>query len=430
MPAESLDPPPSSTIEPVTRLPLSPPHSTAPRISLSTINHLIATLRHLKAGTLDTDTDRLHFPLTDDEYSAFRLRLEANTSLYKWFEDRLRYDWEPAESQQEGPRKGRFVIRLPSRTHEFFVSSFVDGLVGKIKDVVEDLEVRTEAGHKRVSRTASELKRVRRGGRVTLELNPPALGDDNQESGGGSRIVKRSPDATFYHPSSPALPQLVIEVSYRQDGTEGLSRTAESYIVDSRHAIRCVIGVGIPFQESEKVHKDPNTSQDKQATISIWRPAVEVDGDGNEVGICRMDTDATPFRNADGVPCDGALKLTVSDFLPPSVLARLPSKAAERAIVLPFADLAHYIQLAETKAAWSKATSAPANSSGPTPRKLRKRKRSPSEELIWAREAGFEKREVGGVGKERRGDEGWSAGERGERRSGVHVAQRRSGGRK
>jgi len=77
----------------------------------------------------------------------------------------------------------------------------------------------------------------------------PRLESSSQESGEsevGEKVVRRSPDATFYHPAQPDYPTVIAEVSYSQQQKE-LPVLAKSYIIDSSHAICAVVGFKIPY---------------------------------------------------------------------------------------------------------------------------------------------------------------------------------------
>lgn len=419
MSAKALDTPPSSDVDTAARFPPSPPLSPKKRTSSSAPDRLLGTLRLLKAGKLDTHEDWLSFELTEVEYRDFQQRLQRNKSLRGWFEDKSRCDWEPAESTEAGS-KGRFVVRMPSKVHEFFISDLVDGLQAKIRDVADGLE-QAGGGCEDGNVGVKELGKVWRGGSVTVEMDAPLLENSSQEEDTAERgrVVKRSPDATLYHSASPALPQLVVEVSYSQQGSRDLHRIAESYIVDSQHAIQCVIGIDLQYQQPKT--KGKNQHQDKKATVSVWRPGVEHHQDGSEIGICKTDVDALSFRDSEGAVCEGNLSLNLADLLPKSVLSSLPPGTTQHTLSIPFTDLARYLDAAERNTASS---SAPQTSTAP--RKFRKRKRSPLDELSEGREAGFEQQEDEAVEKTEQADTEWAVGGR---RSGgdraVEVVERR-----
>jgi hypothetical protein len=93
-----------------------------------------------------------------------------------------------------------------------------------------------------------------------------------------------------------------------------LGRLAESYIINSKYKIRCVVAIDITYIPLE--HK--GSYKDKTATVSVWRASLE-EHDGELIGICRQDVDAALFRDRIGRPYEGVLQLTLADFLHPVV---------------------------------------------------------------------------------------------------------------
>lgn len=122
----------------------------------------------------------------------------------------------------------------------------------------------------------------------------------------------RSPEGSFYYPAND-MPRLMLEVGYSQQ-SRSLADLAESYIVDSQHAIRCVFGLDIPYASALR-------AGDRTATVLMWRPAMETNEQGEAVGTCRQDVLSVPFRDQDGKTCDGVLELAIHDLSPPSVIA-------------------------------------------------------------------------------------------------------------
>jgi len=83
------------------------------------------------------------------------------------------------------------------------------------------------------------------------------------------------PDASFQHPEAQ-YPGVVLEVSYSQKKKD-LPKLADDYILGSDADIRVVIGIDVEYKGSKK------------ASISIWRPQIEV----NEIGekeLCVVQT--------------------------------------------------------------------------------------------------------------------------------------------
>ena len=98
--------------------------------------------------------------------------------------------------------------------------------------------------------------------------------------------------------------------------------------------------------------------------------------------------DAVHFRDADGQTGDAALELSLSDLLPREILAILPPTTNE-AISIPFSDLSSYLEAAESHS--TNLSSFTSTSSAP--KRFRKRKRTPSEELSDSREAEYVRQE-------------------------------------
>ena len=423
-----LSTPSSSDIEADTRkhLPPSPPLSPRQplRPSLSPVDRLLGVFRSCKAGrSLPGGSDWRTFRLSPAELAELEQEIEEDEHLWGWYEDKCRYDYDPTE--------GRYTLRMPSAVHEFFIADVERAIIDGIAACVENLE---KSGDYDGDVIAKALREVHPGRSPTLYLNAPKLENSSQKSRTSGEeaevVVRRSPDATFFHPSA-LLPPLVVEVSYSQQRKE-LPRLAESYIVDSQHAIRCVIGLDIPYAEKKKsrvLRKDEFAKEEKAATGSVWRPSTEADEDGDEVGICRQDMDASPFRTASGEPCTGVLELALSDLLPSSVLSPLPASAANEKISIPFADLAAFLTTAERFAKLPPKSEA---ASSYAPKRFRKRKRTPSEELSSGREDEYLRLEVAELERERADDREWRA--RSRRRvsgiEGVEVVERRRSARR
>jgi hypothetical protein len=419
--------PPSSDIEAKTHLPPSPPLSPKNRRNpRPVVDRLVGLIRLHKAGRLLDERGCRAFKLSTAEYEDLNQRLHQ-PGRWDWYNEKVRYDWE-ADS-------GLYTLRMPTALHEFFT----EGVKAAVKDGITDLaeQLECEAGDEaegEVARIGKELRRIIDGGSTTVDMCVPELVNSSQESEdstGKGKEVKRSPDVSFYHPSLH-FPCLVMETSYSQQQKK-LSRLAESYILDSAHAIRCVVGLDITYPSSGK-GKGRKEAANKTATISVWRPGFEKEEDGTSIAICRTVIDATPFRDEAGAPCQGALRLRIADLLPPTVVEDdtlvedIVSTTLK--ISIPFADLAAILAKAE---AFHAASTAPAPTSSSKFR-ARKRKRTPSEQLSEEKEAGFVRQEESEREREREGDEEYRA--RVRRRTGVEQtvelrqsSRRRTSGR-
>lgn len=412
--------PPSSDVEitphipptPTDTPPASPKSKSKPRkrTSLSSVDRLVSALRLLRAGkAVGEGSDWQTFHLSRAEFAQFERRLEADSALHAWYCDKARYDWEA--------QNGRFVLRMPTAVHERFIARVEDAIGEGIAGLAARLG-RSEDG--REKEVAVELNKIYKGRSTTLEMRAPRLENSSQDTSTSSSsssdaaevVVRRSPDATFYHPAQPDLPCLVVEVSYSQQRKE-LPRLAESYVIDSRHAIRCVLALDISYPAARS-KKASEKQRHSKATLSVWRAALEKNEEGEDVGVCHCDVDEAAFRDADGSACNGALTLRLGDILPPHIMSRFAPSSSPPSLLpttdfsIPFADLAAFLSSAQSHQQPSDSfASAASASSTTTPKRFRKRKRTPSEELSDEREAEYTHREEQELEKERKVDGEW-----------------------
>ncbi|KXT14579.1 hypothetical protein AC579_9099 [Pseudocercospora musae] len=376
--------PPSSDIEQPPHLPPSPPLSPKPSAaSIAPLDRLIAILRLCRSGRYPfhpLQGNWQTFPL-DCNFEVLLDRIEKE-GLLGYFDDKVHYDYDEVGC----------TLRMPSATHERFIEHVVSRISTDIDKLAERL------GEDRQNEIAKALRGIERGGSTTLELHAPRLENSSQESDAAEKVVRRSPDASYYGDIGEGgnLPALVVEVSYAQQKKD-LPRLAESYIIDSEHAIRCVLGLDITYSNAKG--KAP---KDHTGTISVWRPDIEYSADGEEIGVCACDVHEMPFRGSQGITCEGEVQLTLSDLLPRATMERLPATAYDEHITIPFADLSAFLYNAERV---QTAKYPERNASLPT--KFRKRKRSPSEELSDGRESSFLMLEEAELENEQKVDRDW-----------------------
>ncbi|EME38059.1 hypothetical protein DOTSEDRAFT_57658 [Dothistroma septosporum NZE10] len=371
--------PPSSDIEPDQRFPPSPPQSPKPRVR-SNVDRLLSFLRLRKAGrsiAYTAECDWKTFKLSPRQFDDFQQRLDEEEDLRSWFHCKARYDYDPAGQE--------LFLRMPSAVHERSLANVEDA----ISNAIAALADRLAAEHH--EETAASLRKIYKGRNTTLELHAPKLENSSQssQSSAGNFAVQRSPDASFFHPDG-VQPTLVLEVSYSQQ-RKALPRIAESYIVDSRHEIRCVVGLDVTFASGKK--------KDKTATVSIWRPGTEKDEEGDDVGTSFCDVDAVSFRDGDGSPCDGKLELSIIDLLPHDLLDTLSESVRTEGFTFSFAQLTELLVDAKNVSG---------HHTKSLPKKFRKRKRTPSEELSDNREEAFTKQEQAELEQEQKADGDWT----------------------
>ncbi|KAF2764576.1 hypothetical protein EJ03DRAFT_25645 [Teratosphaeria nubilosa] len=379
MPSPSAcTPPRRPTTKHAPYFPPSPPLSPTTSPRLSPVDRLLGILRLHRAGKLADSRDWRAFRLSAPEVGEFERRLRADAALTAWSEDKPRCDSD-----------GRtFILRMPSAVHESFIVSLEGAIAGALSAV---------AGRVEEGAVKDALNGIWLGRSTTLELHAPALEISSQESQEGA-VVRRSPDATFWCRDA-GVPGVVVEVSYSQQRKD-LPRLAESYVVDSRHGIKCVVGLDIPYGGKG------------DASVSLWRAATEVDEAGEEVGVCRCDVDGAVFRREDGGAGEGELELRVADFV--------EGDAGEERIRIPFEELSGYLADAVQRSANKMTAKTTAH-----PKKFRKRKRSPDEDLSLGREEEYARLEATEVEKEQAEDGAWRA--RSRRRVGVDAAGEEDG---
>lgn len=84
---------------------------------------------------------------------------------------------------------------------------------------------------------------------------------------------RHNPDASFKHVKA-RFPGVVVEVSYSQKRKD-LPRLADDYILGSNGNIRVVVGVDVGYR-------------DKVATLSVWRPQIQINAAGEKELVARQ----------------------------------------------------------------------------------------------------------------------------------------------
>jgi hypothetical protein len=133
---------------------------------------------------------------------------------------------------------------MPTVLHEDFAASVVERIQHELSLI---------ASHEDAS--AKFAKVIKYGGSGRIRFADPSYGS-------------HEPDALFRHPRA-RYPGVVIEVSYSQKRVD-LPRLADDYILGSNGNIRVVIGLDINYRG-------------KMATLSVWRPRILTNDDGDKV---------------------------------------------------------------------------------------------------------------------------------------------------
>ena len=317
-PAHDLTPstPPDDDVLPGARtptartLPHTPPFSPSQqqrqrqpqKITDPVLKHLKRAVDQCSRGKISGSDQKLRFELSSAQLQGFERGLQdEEPSLWSFWEHKLRYDYEGSNSV------GSLVLRMPSSVHEDFIRSLESTIEKGLATLADKLSISDE-------KTASEVRQIRKSGSTTLKYTELELEGGDREAVTKPAIIRHSPDSSFKHPiAGSQAPGLVVEVSYSQQSNK-LARLADSYIINSRHKIRCVVAIDIKYVSPEQ----KGYHDDRTATVSVWRASSEKD-DGKLVCTCKQDENAVPFRDRDGQPCEGALQLTLADFLHPTI---------------------------------------------------------------------------------------------------------------
>ncbi|KAI1014276.1 hypothetical protein LB503_011160 [Fusarium chuoi] len=207
-------------------------------------------------------------PLSNQDYVRFLPEVEATFH---------RFDYDA--------RRGRLVIRMPSRIHDLFADRISNAIVHGLSELGrnnEDLLPLTAKIHKGVTSDIS-----------LYDTDGP---DEDRV------ISRRSPDGQFFFGSGPAT--VVIEVAYSQD-EKRLSRAAMEYIHYSCGEIKSVLCFSLNKSEG--------------STISVWKPVFYPEAGSDEVTMdIEQVVKSQPFRTADGTQInqDHELVLDLHDFIP------------------------------------------------------------------------------------------------------------------
>ena len=275
------------------------------------------------------------FWLTHAQFAEFERRLWADRELWGWFDDKVRWNWEPPPLY--GKVKGKLQVLVPGQLHDGLVIECENALVAAIATLAESLERHGDL------RAAEELRKVKRRGRPTIKFEPLPPQYDELDT------PRRTPDATFFHPAQHRYPCLVLEVNHGQQ--RNLPQLADGHIVCSQLATRCVIGLDIAYPAPGRKESEDKTL----ATLSVWRAAIEKDDDGDDVGFSRVDVDAAPIRSdRDDVVKQGALELTLRDFLPVGIFREVEEvglKHPDAKLAIPFSTLNSCVATVEEHAA-------------------------------------------------------------------------------
>ncbi|KAI5356755.1 hypothetical protein Slin15195_G130800 [Septoria linicola] len=390
-------------------LPPSPPLSPKPT---SAADDLLLALRRVSTGlspfiapATAPAPDQYALSLLPAQFELFVARLAADPQLQAWYEAHARYDYIPEEAT--------YVLRMPDKVHEDFVSHFNHHVTEVILPLLRahyhalrriklagnrtltfgaPTETPAAEAGKGEEQTIAEVGESSKRAAAEPGESAEAVSSDGVQAQSDHGETARARNTAALETKKPLItrsrnpdscivydnhkwPALVAEVSYSQQ-RRALADLADDYLLDSDFHIRCVLAFDIPFRRTRR----PTT--DQSATVYLWRPAFNADGEA----FSDLHLKGVPFRDASGVACDGDLRLRLADLVPEQVFDDLPQESKDTcpAITIPFATLTAWLQDAEKK------TFVPPK---PPLQRKRRRIRTPEEEIDEQREMKFRKQE-------------------------------------
>ncbi|SPJ79170.1 uncharacterized protein FTOL_07561 [Fusarium torulosum] len=272
-------------------LPSPPASDERKRASTATADELPQRLVEFKRKCKTGDYSPLtNFHLSKADYTRLRDKIQATFR---------RFDY--------NPRRQLVSFRMPSALHDLFISFFGSAIFNEIREI---------GRQNRQARAFTES--------IDNALSSRVLLIDGEEQ------WEQQPDAQFEHHEA-RYPGVVVEVALTQDAKE-LRRIARRYIYYTDGQIKVVLGIDL--------------NEDKESTISVWKPTFSPAQNG--VGV-DMDIEQVvqpqPFRDANKNPVNGALTLHLHDFAPDNLCQGCPNIPFS----IPYRDMSDMMAKAERR---------------------------------------------------------------------------------
>jgi hypothetical protein len=208
---------------------------------------------------------------------------------------------------------------MPTACHDVFIHDFVNLILTKVAAQARSFEQDYPAISQRLLRLRTFS---------TKDVN--LLSDD--KSG------HKSPDASIGY-RDRVYPQVVFEASYSQ-ARKALKSLAWSYIMNSSHSVRCVVGLDLDhpqkcYSPSPRAHN---------ARVSVWRPLVEVKEDIENMDVKQEITDQSLGKHC---PDHAIAALCIRDLLDGEMLEVTPPNIAGCEIIVTSKEIVGILNKAE-----------------------------------------------------------------------------------
>ncbi|RMZ06319.1 hypothetical protein D0862_04645 [Hortaea werneckii] len=313
--------------------------SVEPRAPVRSVDQLFTTLQDLYAGR-DSGQSNYSFDLTRQEYQSLQTWVSEDRELGRWYEEKVRFDWEPPVSLES---KGLYVLRTPSSHRRAYFVAQVKSIINRRVETLVDRRHTPEQ-----VKIADALKNVqqRDSPNITLRTIGSLKTKNKTRPDTYQPFGTKAPDAAFYHQIGDILPTLVVEISFSQP-QKAFKALAHRYIIGSMHEIGCFIGFNLPSKQgSDKIAAATQEIQSQEvATVSIWRRHIRREGD-RQINSLTCNLTAAPFASTSEAVCQSHLELRLSDFLPKQFSNTLLSNDTK--IEIPFSELREALGNAES----------------------------------------------------------------------------------
>lgn len=251
---------------------------------------------------------------------------------------------------------------MPTARHDVFIHDLVNLILTKVAALARSFE----QDHPAISQRLLRLRTF-----STKDVN--LLSDE--KSG------HKSPDASIGY-RDRVYPQVVFEASYSQ-ARKALKSLAWSYIMDSSHSVRCVVGLDLNYPRK----RSSPSPRAHNVRVNVWRPLVEVEEDIENMDVKQEITDQSLGEHD---PDHAIAALCIRDLLDDEMLEVAPSDIAESEIVITSREMSEILKEAELVQETLLRETETASQKRQAPnRNWRKRRITPDEELSEGREAKY-----------------------------------------
>jgi hypothetical protein len=254
------------------------------------------------------------------------------------------------------------IFRMPTARHDVFIHDFVNLILTKVAAQARSFEQDYPAISQRLLRLRTFS---------TKDVN--LLSDE--------KTGHKSPDASIGY-RDRIYPQVVFEASYSQT-RKALKSLAWSYIMDSSHSVRCVVGLDLEYPQN----RSSSSPRAHNVRVSVWRPLVEVEEDIENMDVKQETTDQSLGEHS---PDHAIAALCIRDLLDEEILEVTPPNIAECEIVVTSKEMIGLLEEAELVQETLLRETETASQKRQAPnRNWRKRRITPEEELSEGREAKY-----------------------------------------